>query len=319
MRRPLPPELAVDVGLNGDTTRPMMPASALALCQVGLERPLSKHERLIVYPVMLFLVLAALGVPLPWRAASADDPAKPTKDDATFRKVTCQKLEVLDGRGQAVLVLTQDVDGGRIEINEGGKLDQREAAAIGFEDGGGGYVRVRQKNGKVGFNLVSHEQGAHLSMFGAGGEQRVALGIYSDSDNGFLRVWDTKKSPSDYSSVPSVIRCAGINVVNDEGKTVVFAGFDGSKDGVVSTRDHTGGVRVNLGTDGAGHGSIRTQDRLGNVRLKIGTDRVGHGFVHAFNGSDQKVVALGAFDPSGDGCVIVRGADGKARKDNTCR
>ena len=107
--------------------------------------------------------------------------------DATFGKITCTELAVVDAVGRAQVVVRYDENGGRLTVvdksYEGGTM-------IGVDQKGRGTISVSSAEIRVAAMMHVGDDGGHITVYGKGETgTRVAIGV-NEYGNGGVSTWD---------------------------------------------------------------------------------------------------------------------------------
>ena len=116
-------------------------------------------------------------------------------------------------------------------------------------------------------------------------------------------------SATSMQTVPNLIQAKSIEVVNDDGTTLVRMGVTKNGQGMIRTMNAEGEDLVRLGVTISGKGIVRTMNGMGQELVQLGVNTKGQGIVKTMNGMGQPLVRLGV-DNTDQGTVWTYNKDG---------
>ena len=231
------------------------------------------RERLLFMTIGGLLVLAGMIVgQFVFSTAQAQDGAQ----DATFKTVKCERLEV-------------------------GDSSNRQAVEIESLNGIGG-IGISNKAGKLGalFTVGRHGSGS-LNIYNQ--ERTTVAEIGTDADgNGLIRTLNgAGKTTTSLSSDDG--HNGHIQTCTNTGKVLTSLSATVNGNGAISTFNKAGKTITSLSSAGGGHGSIFTNSDTGKRLVDIGSSEFG-GYVTVNNVHGVEVVAIQA-NKNKDGMIIL--------------
>lgn len=116
-------------------------------------------------------------------------------------------------------------------------------------------------------------------------------------------------SATSMQTVPAVIQARSVEVVNDDGTTLVRLGVTKNGQGMIRTMNGDGQDLVRLGVTISGKGIVRTMNGNGQELVQLGVNTKGQGIVKTMNGMGQPLVRLGV-DETDQGTLWTYNKDG---------
>lgn len=276
--------------------------------------PYSRHASFRRRPILAIcaaFVLGALLVGPLFRESRARATMQPSTDP---REILCTSLKIVDEKGQALLVLGTDEDGGLMKIlaRDGG---QRMFVGVGSKMSGG-IIGLQDKAGKYRTVWDVNDAGTPgLSMRNAAGKIEAFLGASTKGRGGLFNVND----PEGRSRIILDLNDnwhGGVGFYSADRKTEAFLGASNNGWGGVFNLNGSDGIqRIIMDVGEKGDGRLGFFNRDKNRELFLGSEENGQGGLIVVNDPTGQNRLFLEVTRDGNGYIQLRDRSGTVRNE----